>query len=740
MKKALKVILIVFLTFLIITLGFSLYVFFTTKSVRFDKNKFISAAPIVTYYDADGDVLSEETNGVDLAEIEDIPLHTKQAFISIEDKRFYKHKGVDYRGLTRAIVNNVKSFSFKEGASTISQQLIKNTHLTHEKTLKRKICEIKLAKELEKNYSKDEILQTYLNTIYFGDGCYGITSAAKHYFNKQPSELGINESAMLAGIIKAPSLYSPIVDKNKCNERKNLVLKEMFSQGYISKEDLNKNIDLEVEVKTEEKDSAYTLLSLARKQVNSIIETSPYSCSQLKVYTHLNKNLQQILEENLLLSDDASDKSGVIISSNGQIQAYYSTCGNVKRQMGSTFKPIAVYAPAIEMDVVSSITKILDEKTNFNGYSPSNYNDKYYGYVSVKDSLAKSLNTCAVKLLNYCGPEKSLAYASKMEIPISVNDYNLSAALGATENGATLTQLTAAYNVFSNLGYYPKTTIVEKITTDKDRIIYAENHKREKIFSEGTASILNDMLSYTVTDGTAKKLSFLDAPLYSKTGTVGYKDGNTDAYSISYNKDYTIGIWYGNMDNSLMPNCVSGGGVPTLSAAEVWKNIYKNSTPPQMIEKVGVSEIDIDNISYVDDNELILADNLSPDRYKIKALFKNSALPKLQSERFSNPKILAPEISLNNNAIEIRLCLTEYYDAQIYKEFNGIKEMVYDTNGNDKNVFLDFNIDPDTSYQYSVIPYFLSNDKKNYGQEILLKKIKSPRITPDDDWWLNDID
>ena len=227
MKKVFKVFCAIILLVLICIIGVLTYYFISTMNVKLDDEKLINLQQTVTYYDVNLNVFAEEVNGVNITEIEKIPSHTINAFIAIEDKRFFSHKGVDYKGLFRALINNFKSMSFKEGASTISQQLIKNTHLSSDKTLNRKLAEIRLATILEKKYSKTDILEKYLNTIYFGENCYGITNASKRYFDKLPSELSINESAMLAGIIKAPSNYSPFANLDKCIKRKNVVLKEM---------------------------------------------------------------------------------------------------------------------------------------------------------------------------------------------------------------------------------------------------------------------------------------------------------------------------------------------------------------------------------------------------------------------------------------------------------------------------------------------------------------------------------
>ena len=300
MKKALKIFLLilfgVFLLFSIIILSIN----YSVKDIKLNHTKLINLERTVSFLDANGTVFSNESNGVTVTELENIPSHTQKAFISIEDKRFYSHNGIDYRALMRATINNLRSFSLKEGASTISQQLIKNTHLSNEKTFKRKLQEIKLTKELEKIYNKDEILEKYLNTIYFGDNCYGITSAARHYFDKLPCELNVNESAVLAGIIKAPSNYSPLVNEQKCNERKNVVLKEMYLQGYINQNDYEKYKALPIEIKSSSSVKEYNYTYLVRNELNNIINNSPYENSNLTIETTFDSGNQRLRQSRVI--------------------------------------------------------------------------------------------------------------------------------------------------------------------------------------------------------------------------------------------------------------------------------------------------------------------------------------------------------------------------------------------------------------------------------------------------------
>ncbi len=735
MKKTLKILTVILSVILIAILGIIMFIFVTTAGINLDERKLINLDNSITFYDVYDNVITEESDDRAITDLSNLPSHVKNAFVAIEDKRFYIHKGIDYRGLARATFNNIKSFSFKEGASTISQQLIKNTHLTSEKTFRRKLIEMKLARQLEKKFTKNEILEKYLNTIYFGDSCFGITSAAKHYFDKSPENLTVNESAAFAGIIKAPSLYSPFSAPEKCNKRKNTVLKEMFTQGYIDAEEYNKCISQDLSTVNKEESGNYGYLYLVKKELGRYIEDSQLGYDKLSVHTYFDPEKQNIVEEALNKNELSCDKSCILINPYGNIMAYKSTCGEIYRQTGSAIKPIAVYGPAIERNIVDSFTIMEDEKIDFNGYSPSNYGDIYYGHISVKTALAKSSNVCAVKLLNYLGVQNSLSYLNRMDIPTGLNDNSLCIALGATEKGATLKQLSAAYTVFINEGNYNSPTCIKSISFESGRTIKTETHTK-KVFGRDTVEIMNDMLGYTVTDGTAKKLSFSNISLCAKTGTVGTSAGNTDAYSVSYNPEYVLGVWLGNSNYSKMPNSVSGGTYPCMIGCNIWKNIYKSKSGPVFPKPRNVHEIELDRISYEEEHKIEIADENTPDRYRIKVMTKsyNNMYP--TSERFSTPRIEEPQISVNNNNIEIRLCLTEFYNVYIYRTYNGKKEMVFCSEKSDnKTLFTDSDVIPGETYVYTVVPYCKGKVCEKQGQEIILPEIKIPAINYDDNWW-----
>jgi len=735
MKKLLKFTLIFVAVLLALFLGFTVYYLTATAGAKLDLTGFVNSNSTITVYDDKNNVFSEQSNSIELVKISDLPDHVKNAFIAIEDKRFYSHKGVDYKGMARAFFNNIITFSFKEGASTITQQLIKNTHLSNEKTLNRKLTEIKLAKQLEKKYTKDQILETYLNTIYFGDNCFGIKKASKHYFGKSPSDLSVSESATLAGLVKSPSNYSPVTNYDKAVKRRNVVLKEMKEQKYISESEYNDAINEKLNLSKDNGGYNYLYSYYLNNELNDFLDVHGAYGKKYKVYTYLNSKVQENTEKIMAQCSVNAYKSVIITDSKSHLISYVSTCGDVNRQMGSTIKPLAVYAPAIEENVYDECTLIDDVKTDFGGYSPSNYNDIYYGKISVKESLAKSLNVCSVKILNSTGMEKSLSYVKKAGIPISDKDKNLSVALGATEKGAKLSEIVSAYNVFSNSGKFNKLSAIKEITDENGKSLYKNPYKNTAVFSDDTVEIMNDMNRYTVTDGTLKKLSLIDAEICGKTGTVGTKNGNTDAYSISYSNDFTVGVWLGNKDGSLLDNNVTGGTTPSIMAKDLWENLYNESSPTKLKKSGKVSKVGIDKLSYEEDGLVLLADENAPEKYVYNSLFKDSHIPNRRSTRFSNPECESIKTSVKEKGFSIELCLSELYNYKIYRDDGKNKYEIYDSVKNGRKLKItDNDIKPGKTYQYSVLPYYKNNDKTFFGKEKYSEKVKSPKINFDDGW------
>ncbi|MBO7187515.1 MAG: transglycosylase domain-containing protein, partial [Clostridia bacterium] len=699
MNRFLKFSLIALFILIILVSGAFFYFFLVTSPFNLETEKLISVQNGVEIYSKNNEKLDVFVQKTPVVKIDSLKNHTVNAFIAVEDKRFYNHKGIDYKAISRAFIKNLTTFSFKEGGSTISQQLIKNTHLSNEKTLKRKLIEIKLTKQLEKKFSKNQILETYLNTIYFGKNLYGIENASNYYFSKSATELSISESAILAGIVKAPSQYLPTNNYEKCLNRRNVVLKLMQEQGYISTTDYENAKNSKIDLKLNEK--AYDFNSLCLIELNQISKDNPYLFSNCKIYTSFDDKLQEILETATINNSEKCDKSAVVLDKNNRICAYYSTTNNINRQIGSTIKPLAVFAPAIEENLINEHTLILDEKTDFNGYAPSNYNGKYHGYVSAKTALAKSLNIPSVKILNSLGVAKSKNYLIKMDIDLTNDDSNLSLALGGTKQGVSLLDLTGAYDVFKNEGFHKKVGCIEKIVDKNGNILYKNETLSKRVFSPETAYFVCDMLKETVNNGTAKRLQNKNAVIYAKTGTVGNSKGNTDAYCVSFTDEYSVGVWLGNADNSYIK--VTGGTTPTVISADIYEDIYKNKISKEISMPENIKIISFDKFEYENNKKFVLADENCPESEKIDLIFDKNKIPNEKSSKYSNPKIKDAILQYNNFLTKINITSDKFINFLIYKRENLKEELIYDSNENEfNNTIIDENLNGNTVYEYLV--------------------------------------
>lgn len=717
MTKFLKITAIIALSLLTAIAASFLTFYILTKNSRLDESKLLSADCNIAVFD----VYGKEVAGAYLSnrrksvEIEKLQPHTINAFIASEDRTFYKHKGLNYKRMIKAAYKNLISHSFKEGASTISQQLVKNTHLSGDKTIARKLNEIKLTLELEKKYSKDEILEMYLNTIYFGHNCFGLQSAAEFYFDKNPEDLTLEESAVLVGLLSSPNNYSPFKNPEKSIARRNLVLKAMADCGYITQNQYleSKNMPLNT-VKSATGGKYGDYLSAAFEEIEDI-DLNVYKISEgSKIYTFLDCGLQNLIE-NL---EYPCDNSVIITANSGGVNAYKSTIGNTKRQPGSTIKPFAVYAPAIEEKIISPYTKILDEKVDYEGYSPENSDKKYHGYVTVADSLKMSYNVPAVKTLNTLTLDTAEKYLNSMNIKLNNGEKNLSLALGGMENGLTLKEIADCHTTFANSGVYSSSHFIKKIVSKNGEILYENSAAPSRVYSEGTCSLMNDMLIETSKTGTAKKLKNFGFDIASKTGTCGNENGNTDAYSISYTNEHCVGVWLGDKENKRLD--ITGGKDCCNISEKIIAKLYSSHTPDNLETEKGTQKIDIDAEEYYDNNKIVIADAISPklNILSVKALSSN--LPKEISTRFTHPTVVRPEISVAENTVKIKLCQTKYYSYLVKRAKNEENDVIFD--GKWKNLICD---SPESGiYTYTVIPYYFDGKDKHFGEEIVLATVK----------------
>ena len=725
MTKGAKIFLVI--SICLFTAAVSLFVSYAamTAGAKLDAEKLNLAARTVVIYDAEGNRLENAslTSGRANIAVEDLHDYTINAFIASEDREFYSHNGLNYKRILKAMMRNITSLKFKEGASTISQQLIKNTHLSGEKTIKRKLKEIKLTRQLEKKYTKDEILGMYLNTIYFGHNCYGLNSAAKFYFDTEAKDLTLNQSAVIVGLLSSPNNYSPYKNMEKCVKRRNLVLKSMLECNFITEDEYEQNIAMPIEAAGEKRSSACSdYVSMVLEELSET-GLDPYdSGTKLNIYTGLNRDIQSEAEKMQCPTDAAI----VVRNADGSIAAYRSDIGSARRQIGSAAKPIFVYAPAIEEKKLHLFSKIDDSAVNYGGYCPENYDKKYHGQVTVEDSIKYSYNIPAVKALNMLGTDKAAEYAEKMGILLADDDKNLALALGGMKDGMTLKELTDCYSVFANGGDFTKSHFINEIKNDSGETIYCAPHSKNAVFSKGCCSLINHALKNTALEGTGKKLKNLNFDVAAKTGTCGTAEGNTDAYAVAYTSEKIISVWLGDRANNKLS--ITGGNDCTKIAEKILSEIYKDNAPPPLDVTSGIKNIQIDRTEYEKNGNILLADDNCPRLNALTVCCLESNLPKVKSNAFSCPSIQKPSILIENNKICIVLCQTQYYEYEVYRSFDGKKSLIYQGDWVEK--IEDF---PEKgSYLYSVKPYYDDGKNRFYGEEICLPQvnISDAKLTP----------
>ena len=721
MKKGLKIFLCVGAAVIFIILTLIISFFIITAGAKLQPEKLIDYTKTISVFDGEDNKIDNVANisGQKSVNLQNLNKDTVNAFIASEDRNFYSHRGLNYKRMLKATYKNAVSLSFKEGASTISQQLIKNTHLNNGKTIKRKLKEIKLTKQLERKYSKDQILEMYLNTIYFGHNCYGLQKAANYYFDRPAEELDLEQSATVVGLLISPNNYSPFKNPDACLKRRNVVLKNMLDCAFIGKSDYE----------------TATAKPLSAKQSNSSLKNSDYlhavfeeleglnivsagQLSEINIKTYLDTKAQSVVEKQQF----DCDASIILRSADGGIIAYRSSIGNAKRQIGSTAKPIFVYAPAIEQKKLHLVTKINDEPINYNGYAPENYDKKYRGFVSVEDSIKQSLNIPAVKTLNTLKLDEVSAYAKKMNINLTSEDKNLSLALGAMKDGISLKQLCDAYSTFQNGGNFNESALIREITDKNGKVLYSRKTDNKRVFSEGTASLINKALIETVKSGTARKLNKLNFDIACKTGTCGNSEGNTDAYSVGYTNDLCFGVWLGSKDNKRIN--ITGGIDCCQAAYSVLSEIYNGKECKKIDTTSGTVTLDIDREEYDQNQKIVICDDNCPKLNRYPVQFVKNNLPTEKSVKFTKPTIQTPRICVNNNEICIMLCQTQYYSYRINRVKNGISKEIYNEKWQQKII----DTPEPGEYSYTITPYYSWGGKIFEGQTITLPKIKVSKV------------
>lgn len=527
------------------------------------------------YYSDDGDVIGEEKGAESRyqVELEEISPHIIDATLAIEDQHFYDHNGFDFKRIASAVIVNLRSFSLKEGASTLTQQYARNLFLTHDKTWLRKITEAFYTIRIEMHYSKDEILEGYLNTIYFGHGSYGVEAASRYFFNKNASDVTIAEAAMLAGIPKGPKFYSPINDKTLADQRQQRILQLLKDQQKITKEEYDSAISENLHYKQANKREGQSISPYFQdsvlKEAESILKLDQETIrsSGYKIYTTLHEPSQKQFSKKA--SEELDKKSDIQIGGlaidphTGAIKAMvggrdyressFNRAISAKRMPGSTFKPFLYYA-AIEKNYTPS-TKLLSEPTVFehkdDQYQPKNFNNYYANEpITLAQAMALSDNIYAVKTHLFLGVDELISTAKKFGITDPLPEVP-SLALGTAS--VTIQQMVTGYSMLANGGHEIKPYTIEKIVDSKGKTVYEHDLKQgEQILDEQTAFILTDLMTGMFDPMLDGYMSVTGSPIMNQlTQTYAGKSGSTDydSWMIGYSPSLVTGVWLGYDNN-----------------------------------------------------------------------------------------------------------------------------------------------------------------------------------------------
>ncbi|MFZ7119966.1 MAG: transglycosylase domain-containing protein [Eubacteriaceae bacterium] len=635
---------------IMLILAISLVIFGCTYSpVNLDDYEYKPKEKTVIYSTDDemiGEIYNENRSYVS---IDYIPQNLINGIIAVEDSRFYDHKGFDPIGIMRAMFTNLKKGEITEGASTITQQLVRNLfkEITTEKTFLRKINEALTAMQLEKKYTKNQILEMYLNEIYLGAGTYGMQEASKEYFGKDVWDLSLAECAMLAGLPQAPSAYEPNENFDLAKKRQEKVLERMADVGYISQEEAETAILEEISIIDEEsKEIVGRYKDGYEAYINQVINeycqylkdqydneeiTKEFALESLQndgltIYTTLNSKIQEYglsaLESGLKSHGIQGTATGAFVtidSYSGSVLSYYG--GNTEidmavkpRQPGSTIKPF-IYSKAIEDGVLNVNTIILDEYTDFNGYKPKNSGNKYYGFITVREAIVNSINVPAVKIMNLIGVNTSLEFIKQFGITsITEKDYSLATALGGMTYGISPLEMSKAYGVFANSGVLTEVFFIDYIKDSNENVQYKHQYDEEdtkQILSPNTVKEINDVLIDVVSRGTGVSAR----NNYYTGGKTGTTTNNKDLWFVGYTGRLSTSIWIGNVDNK----SVSGS---SKYSAQVYgdyisKLLKNNLVPNDNLEKV---------TTYDDTEKILVLSPLAQNDFDSKNIEANQVI------------------------------------------------------------------------------------------------------------------
>ncbi len=734
-----KKFLLIFACFILLFSATFYYVFDVPSWQTLDLDKITFLAQTGALYDKDNNYVSkiQSAQNRTVIALNTLPKHVVNAFLAAEDLRFYSHNGYDLVRIFGALFSNLKTGRLGQGASTITQQLIKLSHLNTDKTFKRKFEEISLAIQLEKVKTKDEILSMYLNFIYFGRGAYGIEAAAQAYFGISSKDLSPLQSACLASIIKAPTLYAPHLNEKNNKERRNYVLNTMLENNMLTQSEFDQAIHetLVIIEKKQEEDVYGWYVDACLEEAENVLSLSSEEllASGYKIFTALDQEKQKTIDAQYLVTSNfpKNAKDGTMVESamacvdtktgavlaivggrNYAVKRGLNRATQMRRQPGSALKPLAVYAPAIDVHGYTAASVLHDAPTKFGNYQPRNSGYQYYGNVTIRTALQKSLNIPAVLLLDQIGIHSSQNYLQSVGIPLDERDSNLSLALGSMTYGTSPVELAASYIPFANGGTYYEPYFIERIEDATGNILYRHKISSKKVLKESSAYLMTSLLRTVTTSGTGSRLSLANTPVAGKTGTVNMTTGgNRDIWMAAYNSEISTAFWMGfdRPDEShKLGTRVSGGDNTALLASNFFKNYYKQKSKPAFQKADNMIWLEIDKKAIEWQGEAMLASNLTPKIHRYSEVFLKNNHPTKQSNVWNAPQKPSEFYVSHNKKGNPLLVIKPTQSAlfRIQRDAIGESKIIAEINGKqgEKVYFADTNAKLGVEYTYRVTP------------------------------------
>ncbi len=610
----------------------------------------VKRQPSISYLDHSGGLVAVRgTQYAPPINLNELPAYVPEAFIAIEDRRFYFHPGFDPIGIVRTAINNARAGRIVGGASTITQQLARNLFLTPDQTIRRKVQELILAVWLEMKFSKKEILSLYLNRVYFGAGAYGIEAASQRYFNKPATKLSVGEAALLAGLMKGPSRYSPLSDKARAERRATIVLDEMVETHAITPEQRDLAFSTPVRVSpTLASQRAQYFIDWIDAEVRSLVgqpteDLVVETTIDLPVQASAERSIRQIVTRDVtargvqqaaLVAMDGEGRIRAFVGGADYTESQYNRASDSRRQAGSAFKPF-VYLTAMEIGRTPE-DKMVDEPVTIGDWVPRNYTGKYLGEITLKTALAQSVNTVAARLANEVGTNNVAATAKRLGISSRIQT-GPSIALGAVE--VSPLEMAQAYSPFANGGYSVKGYGIERIRTAAGKILYDHNvarPKRVQVIGGPALPAMNTMMREVLVSGTGTRARIGGYDLAGKTGTTSdYRD----AWFVGYTGGFTTAVWVGRDDNTPMKK-VTGGAAP----AEIWRDFMTAALPRLNVKPIpGDAQVTEDPIGDLLDSTI--PEVVAPEEGVPAAATAPVAAPASSSPPAAAAKPVAPDVS-----------------------------------------------------------------------------------------------